>query len=184
MHAEASAARRWRRLVDRRIILKQRVGADDKIDVAGGETRSGLSSLTATSRGENGEPDAGNSGKPRNGGMMLARGISIGAINAACRPASIMVATAINATTVLPEPTSPCSSRNMLRLRQVGDDVGHGALLRRRQRMGSAAMMRARSHPRRRCPSARCAYGRNNASATARQKFVVSEPRPRPRLPA
>ncbi len=50
-------------------------------------------------------------------GVMVARcwrtRISVGAISAACRPASTTVAAASNATTVLPEPTSPCSSRTM-----------------------------------------------------------------------
>ena len=39
--------------------------------------------------------------------------ISVGAISAACRPASTTCAMASRATTVLPEPTSPCSRRNM-----------------------------------------------------------------------
>ena len=39
--------------------------------------------------------------------------ISVGAMKAACRPASITVAAASSATTVLPEPTSPCNSRSM-----------------------------------------------------------------------
>ena len=39
--------------------------------------------------------------------------ISVGAISAACRPASTTPAMASSATIVLPEPTSPCSSRSM-----------------------------------------------------------------------
>ena len=56
---------------------------------------------------------------PVGAGAMLAEGLlglaslAFGAINAACRPASITVAAASSATTVLPEPTSPCSSRSI-----------------------------------------------------------------------
>ena len=39
--------------------------------------------------------------------------ISVGAISAACAPASTATSIAISATMVLPEPTSPCSSRSM-----------------------------------------------------------------------
>ena len=56
-----------------------------------------------------------NENKASASGAMVARccraRISVGAISAACRPASITVAAASSATTVLPEPTSPCSSR-------------------------------------------------------------------------
>ena len=49
--------------------------------------------------------------------------ISVGAISAACRPASITAAAASSATTVLPEPTSPCSMRSMRsRLAEIVDD--------------------------------------------------------------
>ena len=108
--------------------------------------------------------------------------ISVGAINAAWRPASITCAAAISATTVLPEPTSPCSSRSMRsRLRQIGDDIGNGALLRRRQRIGQRRDD-ARAQP---------ALGRSAAAGArahmraqqrerelAGQQFVISEPRP------
>ena len=53
-----------RQIVERDIILKQRVGADDKIDVASGERGQDVLALTAAlAPGENGEPDAGGSGK-------------------------------------------------------------------------------------------------------------------------
>ena len=38
---------------------------------------------------------------------------SVGAISADCAPLSAIAAIAISATTVLPEPTSPCSRRDM-----------------------------------------------------------------------
>ena len=37
--------------------------------------------------------------------------ISVGAMNATCRPFSIATSEAISATMVLPAPTSPCNSR-------------------------------------------------------------------------
>jgi hypothetical protein len=50
-----------------------------------------------------------------------------GAINAACLPTSVTAAAANSATTVLPDPTSPCSSRSADRLAQIVGDRGGGA---------------------------------------------------------
>ena len=60
------------------------------------------------------------------------------------------VAAASSATTVLPEPTSPCSRRSMRSgLREVGVDLRDGARLRRRERIGQGA----RRSSARSCPS-------------------------------
>ena len=59
--------------------------------------------------------------------------ISVGAISAHCQPASMTTAAASAATTVLPEPTSPCSRRCIgIDARQVGRDLGGDPPLRRR----------------------------------------------------
>ena len=68
----------------------------------------------ALAAGEDRDVDAGGVGERRDGRRRCWRArISVGAISAAWRPASITVAAASSATTVLPEPTSPCSSRSM-----------------------------------------------------------------------
>ena len=141
MHAEAVLLvdNGEREIVKRHVVLEQRVGADDQIDIAGGERRQNLGAFAAAlAAGEDGKADAGggaraarwwqNAGAPKSrsapstppGGRPRSRSRRQGA-----RPR------------VLPEPTSPCSSRSMrLRLREIGDDVGDRALLRRRERIG------------------------------------------------
>ena len=49
--------------------------------------------------------------KRAEGGRAARRGVSVGAMKAAWYPASIAIAAACNATTVLPLPTSPCTRR-------------------------------------------------------------------------
>ena len=117
VHAEAVLLvdDRQREIAERDVVLEQRMGADDEIDIAGGKPGENVVALAAAlAAGEDGEPDAG--GLAPSGAMVAkccrAR-ISVGAMNAACRPASITCAAASSATTVLPEPTSPCSSRSM-----------------------------------------------------------------------
>ena len=62
---------------------------------------------------------------------------SVGAMIAAWAPASITAAAASSATTVLPEPTSPCSRRSMRsRPAEVGVDLGERGLLAAGQREG------------------------------------------------
>ena len=116
-----------REVAERNLVLEQRMGADQEIDLAGGQRRQDFGAFAAAlAPGEKGDADADGSGERRDGGERCWRArISVGAMKAAWRPASITVAAASSATTVLPEPTSPCSRRSMrLRLRQVGDDVG------------------------------------------------------------
>ncbi len=61
--------------------------------------------------------------------------ISVGAINAHCQPASMAIVAASAATTVLPEPTSPCSRRCIgAPAARVGGDLFGDAALRGGQR--------------------------------------------------
>ena len=116
MHAEAVL------LVDDRkcqiakgdVVLEQRVGADHQIDIAGGERRQHLGAFAAAlAAGQDGEADAGRGRERRDGGEMLPRQ-DFGRRHQRRLTAGLDdVAAASSATTVLPEPTSPCSSRNM-----------------------------------------------------------------------
>ena len=114
--------------------------------------------------------------------------ISVGAINAACRPASITRRGGeqrdqrlARADVAMQKP------QHAVGLRQVGDDVGDGALLRRRQRIGQGGddFLRA-AGPRRRCRARRgCACARAGAQARAGRPAVRRRPaatRPRSRL--
>ena len=75
--------------------------------------------------------------------------ISVGAISAHCQPASIASAAASAATTVLPEPTSPCSRRCIgMRAARGRRDLGGDALLRRVSANGSAASSARAGAPR------------------------------------
>ena len=71
--------------------------------------------------------------------------ISVGAISAHCQPASMAMAAA-GATTVLPEPTSPCSRRCMgwVRAAEVGAISRPRGAARLGQREGSAASLELR----------------------------------------
>ena len=74
---------------------------------------------------------------------------SVGAISAACSPQPTARAAAAPATTVLPQPTSPCTSRTMGRsAREIAIDFGEHAPLRggqrERQRFHEAAFERRR----------------------------------------
>ena len=116
MHAEAMLLvdDRQRQVAERHVVLKQRMRADDDIDLAGGELRQDLRPFApALAPGEQRHAEPARAAS----GAMVAKccraRISVGAIKAACRPASITVAAASSATSVLPEPTSPCSSRSM-----------------------------------------------------------------------
>ena len=108
--------------------------------------------------------------------------ISVGAMKAACRPASITAAAASSATTVLPEPTSPCSSRNMrCGQREVGDDVVDRLLLRMGQRIGQRLEdARAQAAFAGRAAAGLPAHMRahQRQRELAGEQFVVGEPRP------
>ncbi len=117
--------------------------------------------------------------------------ISVGAISAAWPPASTALAMASSATTVLPEPTSPCSRRSMrLSDGEVGADLGERPRLRAGEREGQGgARSSSRAGRRRRCcaPAAAasgCARGRARAARRgARHRRGAAAPgsRRRPR---
>ena len=76
MHAEAMLLvdDGEREIAKRHLVLEQRVGADQQIDVAGGEPPRDLGALPAAlAAGEDGDADAGLLGERRDGGEMLAR---------------------------------------------------------------------------------------------------------------
>ena len=185
MHAEAMLLvdDGERQIVERDIVLKQRVGADDEVDVAGSERGQDILALTATlAPGENSEPDTGGSGKPRNGGMMLAcqdlrrrhqGGLPARLDHGGC---SEQRDDGLAGADIAMQ-----QSQHALRLRQVGDDVGDRALLRRRQRIGKRRDD-ARMQPPLGGAAASGAGAHMGAQQCkrelARQQFVVSEPRP------
>ena len=126
-------------VVEGDVLLEERVGADEDGDLAGrerGELAGALGALVAA--GQDVEPDAGGLGERRRATARCWRArISVGAISAAWPPASTAASMARSATSVLPEPTSPCSSRFIRSSRgHVGGDLGDGALLGAGQRVG------------------------------------------------
>ena len=187
MHAEAVLLvdDREREIAERDVLLEQRMRADQQIDA---RRRRAASRMSARSLPRS-RPVRIATRRPAasaSGAMVVkcwrAR-ISVGAISAACRPASITVAAASSATTVLPEPTSPCSSRSMRsRLGEIGDDVVDRARLRRRERIGQGRDDLLRAAARRRVlgrPAGRCMVrAHQRERELAGQQFVIGEPRP------
>ena len=109
--------------------------------------------------------------------------ISVGAISAAWPPASTARAMASSATTVLPEPTSPCSSRSMrVGPGEVGLDLGQRAVLRCGQRVGQGGPdlvgepAVAGERPARQALRSCCAHQRQRQLAG--QQLVIGEPAP------
>ena len=104
-------------------------------------------------------------------------------MNAACRPASITVAAARSATTVLPEPDVAVKEpQHAIGLRKISNNVVDCALLRQRERigqggddagaqesLGGAAAAGARAH----------VAAQQRERELAGEQFVVGEPRPR-----
>ena len=185
VHAEAVLLvdDRQSQIAERDIFLKQRMGADDEVDIAGGEACQNVVALAAAlAPGEDGEPQSDSLGERRDGGEMLPRQdfsrrherrLPAGFDHMRCgkerhhRLARTDVA--------VEEP------QHALRLRQIGDDVGDRADLRRSKRIGQrvddaraqqtfggAAAAGAGSHV--------CAKERQRQLAC--QQFVISEPRP------
>ena len=110
--------------------------------------------------------------------------ISVGAISAACRPASTTLAMASSATIVLPEPTSPCSSRSMrLSEREIGADFGERASSARRsgERAAPRRSFRAmRPSPVLARPAGRRICARISIRASwLGEQFVIGEPHAR-----
>ncbi len=166
------------------VFLKQRVGADDQIDVAGSERRNDFGAVAAAlAAGEDGDADAGFGGKRRDGGKMLARQ------NFRRRHQRRLAAGLDHggggqerdhgfsgADVAVQEP------QHAMRLRQVGDDIADRALLRRRQRIGQGgdhALAQAAlggtavAGP---LPHMRSQQGERELAG---EQFVVSQPRPR-----
>ena len=108
--------------------------------------------------------------------------ISVGAMNAACRPASITVGGGeqrdhglARADIALQQP------QHALRLRQVGDDVVDRALLRRRERIGQGgddAPAQPPSPALPRPPRLRIWARSKRQRELAGEKFVIGKPRP------
>ena len=127
-----------REIVEGDVLLKQRVRADDKVDVAGGERRKNFGPLAAAlAAGENGDADAGGVRQRLYGGQVLPRqnfrrrhqrrlpaGFDDG------RRGKQRHHRLAGADVTVKKP------QHAVRLRQVRDDVGDRALLRGRQRVG------------------------------------------------
>ena len=116
MHAEAVLLidHGEREIMEGDVFLKKRMGTEQKVNIAKRETIEDLLAAGPRSRPvkmATRRPAASASG------AIVARcwraRISVGAMIAAWRPASITAAAAVSATTVFPEPTSPCRSRSM-----------------------------------------------------------------------
>ena len=186
MHAEAVlfVDNGEREIVKRDVVLEQRVRADDKIDLAGGKRRQNLGAFAAAlAAGEDGDADAGGGRQPRDGGKMLTRqnfgrrhqrrlaaGLDHG------RGGKQRHHGLAGADVTVQE------AQHAIGLREVGNNVGDRALLRRRERIGQG-----RGNPR-----AQNAFGRAAAAGArahvpaqkrkrelAGEQFVIGEPRPR-----
>ncbi len=140
MHAEAMLLvdDGEREIAEGDLFLKQRVGADEKIDVAHRERAQEFGALAAAlAAGEDGDADAGAGGKRRDGGNMLPRQ-NFGRRHQRRLPSSLDHMRGgkerhhglAGADIAMQEP------KHARGLGQIGDDVGHRALLRGRKRVG------------------------------------------------
>ncbi len=102
-------------VVESNIFLKQCMSSDQEIDVAEHQpVEDSLALAAAIAAGEQRDANAGGFSQRCDGREVLARqNLGRRRRSRPSRPASITDAAAISATTVLPEPTSPCSSRSM-----------------------------------------------------------------------
>ena len=186
MHAEAMLLvdDRQRQIVERDLVLEQRVGADQKIDVARRQRRQDFRALAAAlAAGENGDADADGGGERRDGGKVLARQ-NLGRRHDRRLPAGFDHVRGgqqrhhrlARADIAVKQP------QHALRLRQIGDDVGDGALLRWRQRVGQGGE-NARAQAALGGAAAAGAGALMGAKQRERklpgEQFVVGEPRPR-----
>ena len=173
-----------REIVKRHVVLKQRVGADDEIDIAGGERRQNLRAFAAAlAAGEDGEADAGGRRQPRDGGEMLPRQ-NFGRRHERRLPAGLDHGRGgkerdhglAGADVAMKQP------QHAVRLREIGDDVVDRALLRRRERIGQRGDDPGAQQP---LGGAAAAGARAHMAAQqcerelAGEQFVVGEPRPR-----
>ena len=173
-----------RQIVERHVVLKQRVGADDEIDIAGGKRRQNLRAFAAAlAAGEDGKADAGGRCEPRDGGEMLTRQ-DFGRRHERRLPAGLDHGRGgkerdnglAGPDVAVKEP------QHAVRLRKISDNVVDRTLLRQRERIGQggddagaketfggAAAAGARAH----VAAQQC------ERELAGKQFVVGEPRPR-----
>ena len=140
MHAEAVLLvdDGQRQIVERDVFLKERMRADDEIDIARRQRRENLRALAAAlAAGEDGEPDAGGAGERRDRRKMLARQnfrrrhegrLAAGLDHGRGGEQSDERLAGTDIAVQQPQ--------HAVGLRQIGDDVGDRALLRRRERIG------------------------------------------------
>ena len=134
-HAEAVlfVHHRQPQVLERHILLKDRMGADQDRRSAPSPGPPASSPGRPPGRGPSAVPAAPPPPGPAGASpskCWRAR-ISVGAIITPCPPASTAISRAWNATSVLPDPTSPCKSRFIRKgCRHVGRDLGHRADLR------------------------------------------------------
>ncbi len=116
MHAEAVLLvdDGKREIVKRDVFLKQRMRADQKVDIAERQAiENFLAGRSALAAGENGDANAGGFGERCDRREMLA-GENFGRRHEGGLPSGLdTAAAAASATTVFPEPTSPCSRRSI-----------------------------------------------------------------------
>ena len=159
-----------REIAERDLLLEQRVGADQEIDLAEREPVERLAALAAAlAAGEDGDPDAGLLGQRRDGGEMLA-GEDFGRRHQRRLPPGLDHGRGgqqrhhglAGADVALQQP------HHALRPRQIGDDVVDGARLRRRQRIGQGRdhLARSRPSPELPRPGRRRWWARTSASAS------------------
>jgi hypothetical protein len=127
-----------REIAECHVVLEQRVGADDEIDVACGEAGEDFGPLLAAlASGEDRDPDAGSFGKLLDGGEVLPcqdfrwchqRRLPAGFDHRRSRQQCDHGFA--RADIAVQKPQHP------VRLREIGDDIADGAHLRRRERVG------------------------------------------------
>jgi len=115
-------------IAERDILLEHRVGADEDMDVAEGQPPKRIAALGPRSRPVRMAtlmPAAAASGATV---LKCWRAkSSVGAIRAACRPASTTAAAASNATTSCPSRHRPAAAAASFGFGEIGDDLGDGA---------------------------------------------------------
>ena len=173
MHAEAMLLvdDRQREVAERDLLLEQRVGADQQIDLADGEPFEHLGALAAAlAAGQDRDRDAGRGGERRDRVEMLARqdlgrrhqrGLAAGLDHGGGgeqRHHGLA-----RADVALQQP------QHALGLGEIGDDLVDGALLRGRERIGQGLRSAVRAAVRRRRspgPAGRRRCARTSASAS------------------
>ncbi len=186
MHAEAVLLvdDGQRQIAEHDVILKQRMGADDEIDVADGEAGEDFRPLLAAlAAGQDGDANAGGLGEFLYGGEVLPRqdfgwrhqrrlpaGFDHGRGGKQRHYGFSRADVAVK------------KSQHPVWLRKIGDNIGDGALLRRRERVGQRLDdTLAQQTLGRRAMSGPLPHlgAQQRQRELARQQFVIGEPRPR-----